>query len=344
MIVQLMRFVLLTAGAFGGYSVARLADWPSQTGFSEESVIILFIILGSAMGYLLGGIIGREITVQFRRIEQQIAEFQPAELLFGALGLVIGLVIAYFVSDPLRLLRPAWLAFVAIGGVYVLFAWGATRLFLLRRHEVARQFAEQAAAAPQQRPKYLDTSAVIDGRFEAVVASGFLEGPLRVPRFVLAELQTLADSADDLKRARGRRGLDALTALSARGDVVTVAEVDFPEVPTVDAKIVRLAKDSDGAIVTADHNLTQVARVDGVEVLNLNELAQALRPVYLPGDRFVLRVAKPGKEPDQGVGYLEDGTMVVVAEGREAIGAEIEVEVTSVLQTSAGRMIFAKAV
>ncbi|MCX8006625.1 MAG: PIN/TRAM domain-containing protein [Coriobacteriia bacterium] len=344
MIVQLMRFMLLTAGAFGGYSVARLADWPSQTGFSQESVIILFIILGSSLGYLLGGILGREIAIQFRRIEQQVSEFQPAELVFGALGLIVGLMIAYFVSDPLRLLKPAWLAFLAVSGIYAFFGYGAMRLFLLRRHEVARQVSLQGASRTPERPKFLDSSAVIDGRFEAIVESGFLEGPLRVPRFVLAELQTLADSADDLKRARGRRGLDALTALAARGDVVTVVETDFADVPTVDAKMIRLAAGSGGAIVTADHNLTQVARVEGIDVLNINELAQALRPVYLPGDKFVLRVAKPGKEPDQGVGYLDDGTMVVVADGRDAIGREVEVEATSVLQTSAGRMIFAKAV
>ncbi|GAV32329.1 MAG: hypothetical protein QMD76_03605 [Anaerosomatales bacterium] len=344
MIVQLMRFVLLTAGAFGGYSVARLADWPSQTGFSQESVIILFIILGSSMGYLLGGILGREMTVQFRRIEQQVSEYRPAELLFGAVGLIIGLVIAFFISDPLGLLKPAWLAFLAKVGVYGLFAYGTARLFLLRRHEVADELFTQGSPSTHERPKFLDTSAVIDGRFEAIVKSGFLEGPLRVPRFVLVELQTLADSADDLKRARGRRGLDTLTALSALEDVVTVIDADYPDVPTVDAKMIRLAQSSGGAIVTADHNLTQVARVEGVDVLNLNELAEAVRPVYLPGDKLVLGVAKPGKEPDQGVGYLSDGTMVVVSDGRGSIGKEIEVEVTSVLQTSAGRMIFAKAV
>lgn len=342
--MQLMRFVLMTAGAFGGYSVAQLADWPSQTGFSQESVIVLFIILGSSMGYLLGGILGREMTVQFRRIEQRVSEYQPAELLFGAAGLIVGLVIAYFVSDPLRLLKPTWLAFLAIVGVYWLFAYGAMRLFLLRRHEVASQILVQGGQPARERLKILDTSAVIDGRFGAIVKSGFLEGPLRVPRFVLVELQTLADSADDLKRARGRRGLDALTALTALDDVVTVVEADYPDVPTADAKLVRLAQSSGGAIVTADHNLTQVARVEGVEVLNLNELAEAVRPIYLPGDTFVLGIAKPGKEPDQGVGYLADGTMVVVTEGRDSIGREIEVEVTSVLQTSAGRMIFAKAV
>lgn len=344
MIVQLMRFVLLMAGAFGGYSVAQLADWPSQTGFSQESVIILFIILGSSMGYLLGGILGREATLQFRRLEQQISEFQPAELVFGALGLIVGLVIAYFISDPLRLMKPTWLAFLSIVGVYGFFGYSATRLFLLRRHEVAKQVLSATGQHSPERQKFLDTSAVIDGRFEAIVESGFLEGSLRVPRFVLTELQTLADSADDLKRARGRRGLDALTTLSAREDVVTVVDADYPDVPTVDAKMIRLAQSSGGAIVTADHNLTQVARVEGVDVLNLNELAEAVRPVYLPGDRFVLGVAKPGKEPDQGVGYLGDGTMVVVADGRDAVGQEIEVEVTSVLQTSAGRMIFAKAV
>jgi len=183
---------------------------------------------------------------------------------------------------------------------------------------------------------------VIDGRFQQLVEAGMLEGTLVVPRFVLVELQTLADSADDLRRARGRRGLDLLTTLSLGTNAIQVFEADFPDTPTVDAKLVRLAASSGGSIVTVDHNLTQVARVEGARVLNINEVASAVRPLFIPGDTIQLLVVKAGKEPGQGVGYLEDGTMVVIADGREAVGSERAVEVTSVLQTSAGRMIFAK--
>ncbi|MGB4592204.1 MAG: PIN domain-containing protein [Coriobacteriia bacterium] len=345
MIVQLARIVLLTAGALGGFAVARLADWPAQTGFSQELVILIFIILGSAMGYLFGGIVGRELTEQYRRLEEQVQEFETTDLILGALGLVIGLVIAFLVSYPLRLLTPTWVAFLGIVLVYGLLAYGSTRLFLTKRRDVSRRFGRmlvepEAPATPTL--KLLDTSAVIDGRFAELAHAGFLEGELRVPRFVLVELQTLADSADDIKRARGRRGLDLLTTLTTGATPVSLFEADYPEIPAVDAKLVRLAASTGGAIVTVDHNLTQVARVEGVAVLNLNELAAAVRPAFIPGDRFEVAVAREGKEPGQGIGYLEDGTMVVVADGKDRVGSTIQVEVTSVLQTTAGRMIFAR--
>ena len=182
---------------------------------------------------------------------------------------------------------------------------------------------------------------MIDSRFVELRRLGFLPGSLRVPRFVLAELQTLADSADDTRRARGRRGLDLLASLPA-ADAVPVFETDYPDTPQVDEKLMRLAVDARGSIITVDYNLSKVARVRGIDVINLNEAASALRPNYIPGEIIRLKVAKQGKDADQGVGYLDDGTMVVVQSGRELIGTEADVEVTSVLQTSAGRMIFAR--
>jgi uncharacterized protein YacL len=167
---------------------------------------------------------------------------------------------------------------------------------------------------------------------------------MRVPRFVLAELQTLADSEDDVKRARGRRGLDLLARWQSDDEDLEVFETDYPEIADVDGKLMRLAADIEGAIVTVDHNLTRVAEVRGITVINLNELAAALKPAFLPGESLRLDLIKEGKEPGQGVGYLEDGTMVVVQEGSVHLGAVVDTEVTSVLQTSAGRMIFARFV
>lgn len=345
MIVQLARMVLLTAGALGGLAVARLADWSTQTGLSQEIVILTLIILGASMGYLLGGILGREVTVQYRRIEQQVQESETTDLVLGALGLIFGLIAAFLVSYPLRLLSPAWIAFLAVVLVYGTFAFGFTRLFLTKRRDVSRRFGglvEQSVVQAPETTKFLDTSAVIDGRFVHLKSAGFLEGRLAVPRFVLVELQTLADSADEIKRARGRRGLDLLTTLSTGPDAVAVFEADYAEIPTVDAKLVRLAQTSGGAVVTVDHNLTQVARVEGVTALNVNELAASIRPLFLPGDAMRILVAKEGRESGQGVGYLEDGTMVVIADAKSRVGEEVGVEVTSVLQTSAGRMIFAR--
>jgi len=215
---------------------------------------------------------------------------------------------------------------------------------LTRRREFATLFPKLAPADlanTGDRLIVLDTSAVIDARFADMRRTGFLPGKPRVPRFVLAELQTLADSADDGKRSRGRRGLDLLAAMP-EADSLEVVEIDYSDIAAVDDKLMRLAVDANAIMVTVDYNLTKVARVRGIEVLNLNEAAAALRPSFLPGDSILLRINKVGKEPGQGVGYLEDGTMVIVQTGRDLVGSETEFEVSSVLQTSAGRMIFAR--
>ncbi|HZL04232.1 MAG TPA: TRAM domain-containing protein, partial [Coriobacteriia bacterium] len=336
MIVQLARIVLLAGGALGGFAASRLADWPSQTGFSPEFVIVIFIILGGALGYLLGGILGRELTAQYHRLEQQIQQFETTDLILGAIGLVVGLIVAFLISQPLRLITPTWLAFLSTVLVYGLFAYGGTRLFLTKRREVRERFGgvfERDTRPLEGGMKLLDTSAIIDGRFVELMRAGLLEGDVRVPRFVLAELQTLADSADDTKRARGRRGLDLLTTLANGPESITVFETDYPEIPTVDAKLVRLAGVTGSALVTVDHNLSQVARVEGVKVVNINDIALAVRPALLPGDTVHISITREGKEHGQGVGYLEDGTMVVVAEGKHCVGTDVDVEVTSMLQT-----------
>ncbi len=191
--------------------------------------------------------------------------------------------------------------------------------------------------------KILDTSVIIDGRIADISDTGFLEGIMIIPRFVLAELQQIADSADSLKRQRGRRGLDILNKMK-KGikAVVQIVDDDFPEVKEVDEKLIHLGKKLDGAVVTNDFNLNKVAQLQGVKVLNINELSNAVKPIVLPGEELSILVAKEGKDSDQGIGYLEDGTMIVVEKGRQYIGKKVDVVVTSVLQTTAGRMIFAK--
>ncbi len=226
----------------------------------------------------------------------------------------------------------------------IVIAYLAISVALTRKREFAAIFPRLAPSelvTADERLMILDTSAVIDGRFLEMQQIGFMPGRIRVPRFVLAELQTLADSADEGKRSRGRRGLDLLAALPDK-DLVDVFEMDYADVAAVDDKLMRLAADTNGVVVTVDYNLGKVARVRGIEILNLNEAAAALRPSFLPGDPIHLRIAKSGKEAGQGVGYLEDGTMVVVQDGRDLVGTDSDVEVTSVLQTSAGRMIFAR--
>ena len=344
MIQAITRFVLVTAGLLGGYAVTRLVDWQSELGLPRYYVIFLLIILGGAVGFVLGGIIGRELSTAWGHIEDRMRETAPADLLLATAGLLVGLLVAMLASQPLRLIQPEWLAVSAAVLLTISLSYAAVRVALTKRRDFAAMYPALAPAellTADERHLLLDTSAVIDGRFVELHRLGFLPGSLRVPRFVLAELQTLADSSDDIRRARGRRGLDLLASLPERGKV-TVFETDYPDTPLVDDKLMRLGVDTSSGLVTVDYNLTKVARVRGIMVMNLNEVAGALRPNYLPGEMISLRISKNGKEPDQGVGYLADGTMVVVQAGRSLVGADAEVEVTSVLQTSAGRMVFAR--
>ncbi|MHB8741187.1 MAG: PIN domain-containing protein, partial [Coriobacteriia bacterium] len=333
-------------GALGGFAVSQQVDWTAGTGYSETFVIIIFIILGASIGYILGGIIGREFNVACRTISARLSEMDTPALLLGAVGLLVGLLVAFILSSALLryIERPLWLGFAATALLFMMCAYAGVALFMLPARDGTLSLGITGTPVDSRPPKLLDTSAIIDGRFADLASTGVLEGPLRVPRFVLMELQTLADSVDDGRRARGRRGLDLLTSLSAAETAVQVFEADFPEIPTVDAKLVRLALTSGGVLVTVDHNLTKVARVEGATVLNVHEVADALKPVLLPGDSLRIEITKEGKERDQGVGYLGDGTMVVITDGADRIGSEVDVRVTTVLQTAGGRMVFAKRV
>ncbi len=349
MVAYFTRFTLVVAGAIGGLAASGAIDWSAQTGLSQNLVVLIFVVLGASIGYVIGGILGREFARWWAQAEDRIRDVAPGDLLLGTGGLIVGLLVALLVSVPLRLLQPRWLAIVSSALLFVMLGYAGLRIAVVKRRDFVRLFArvfrhdaEGEPIGTESRPLLLDTSAIIDGRFVELARLGFLPGTLRVPGFVLAELQTLADSADDAKRSRGRRGLDLLETLSANDVGVETFEADNPDLPTVDAKLVRLALQTRGAVVTVDYNLTKVARVEGADVLNINELAAGLRPSFLPGETLRVRIAREGRENGQGVGYLEDGTMVVVQQGRELIGEDADTEVTSVLQTTAGRMIFAR--
>ena len=346
MIVHITRVVFIAAGALGGFAVSGLIDWSDHMGYPPYVVILIFIILGLLIGYVLGGIFGRELAAVYQRAEERLQRTAPFDLLLGIAGLIVGLAVAWLASVPLRFIEPGWISGLATVLLFLMLGSLGVRIAFIKRGDFARAMplmAEADVACDKGQLKVLDTSAIIDGRFTALRELGLLEGELRVPRFVLGELHTLADSADDARRARGRRGLDLLSRLKdEEASRIEVFETDYPEIPDVDNKLLHLGAETGATILTVDHNLTSVARVRGVAVLNLNEIASTMRPNYLPGERIRLRIAKEGKESGQGVGYLEDGTMVVVADGRDHIGSESDVEVTSVLQTSAGRMIFAR--
>ncbi|RJQ52622.1 MAG: PIN/TRAM domain-containing protein [Actinobacteria bacterium] len=354
MLILFVRFIFILAGAIGGAQLGEVARLPEPLSGSKIIAIILFMILGAGLGYVLGGIAGRQLAKAINWIEGKATLLPGTDLLIGAIGLFFGLVLATLVSIPLNaitipipLVKP-----VTVALVFVFLGYLSMRIFLAKKDELARIFhlgGHKPASAPllsaTQAPpvKILDTSVIIDGRITDIARTGFLEGRLTVPRFVLRELQTIADSEDALKRNRGRRGLDVLNTLQRESKIhVDVYDIDYPELADVDSKLVRLASESGGSVLTNDYNLNKVAELQGVAVLNINELANALKPVVLPGEEMSVEVLREGKEPGQGVGYLDDGTMVVVDGGKAAIGRVVKSVVTSVLQTPAGRMIFTK--
>jgi uncharacterized protein YacL len=223
---------------------------------------------------------------------------------------------------------------------YIGFLVGARKPEWLEPPYLVRFFREERTG---RSFKILDTSVIIDGRISDICDTEFIEGDLIVPQFILKELQLVADSADSVKRQRGRRGLDVLDQLQKSSRVsVVISEIDFPDTPDVDSKLIELAKHMDAKIITNDFNLNKIAELQGVAVLNINELANALKPVVLPGEMINVFILKEGKEKDQGVAYLDDGTMVVVDNSRKMIGQNVEITVTSVLQTTVGKMIFGR--
>jgi len=294
--------------------------------------------LNIAIGASLGGLI---VLIETRLRSAEVTDLLGA-LIGGAIGLGLSKTIgaALFWADASNG-RVAFLhSFILLVFPYLGIVMGARKGEWLEPQRIASLFRD---AGPQKRYRILDTSVIIDGRIADICETGFLDGTLVIPQFVLKELQLVADSADSLKRNRGRRGLDILQKIQKMSNVdVTISDIDFPDVREVDLKLIELGRSLQGKIVTNDFNLNKVAQLRGVEVLNINELANALKPVVLPGEFMKVFILKEGKEYNQGVAYLDDGTMVVVDNARRMISKNIDIVVTSVLQTTAGKMIFGR--
>ncbi|MDQ2816963.1 MAG: TRAM domain-containing protein [Candidatus Eremiobacteraeota bacterium] len=299
--------------------------------------------VGGAAGIFISPTLLRLFERLVTAVEDSIARLAPAEALSGAIGLIIGLIVSFFVRDIFfgfnYLPRYGPLVSFVIYALITLFVtYLGVRVGLRQRLSSWTRATLHGGNAPA---KLLDTSVIIDGRILEIVQSGFMDGSLLVPKFVLKELQSIADSLDPIKRSRGRRGLEILNHLREICGNLEVYDHDVPE-RDVDGKLVTVARQLHAQILTNDYNLNRVARLQGITVLNINELANAVKPVVLPGEEMSVAIVKDGKEPNQGIGYLEDGTMIVVENGRSAKGEQVGVQVTSVLQTAAGRMIFAK--
>lgn len=385
MLDRVLRFFITLFLAIAGGALLDLAS-PVLTMYVGTEILkmemgIVRITMGSLicilLGAVLGGLIGFLASPYFIRclkrfsawVEQQLGKMPIHDVIAGAIGLAIGLIIANLLGYSF--------AKIPIVGDYIpvifsiVFGYLGITITIKKRQELTGLFdfvprfmkdfakmkemragASQApaetakAVAPKAEDKaykLLDTSVIIDGRIADICDTGFIEGTLLIPVFVLEELQHIADSSDVLKRTRGRRGLDILQRIRQSTKVkVEITNVDFDDIAEVDSKLVRLGQQVGGKIITNDYNLNKVAQLRGVEVLNINELSNAVKPVVIPGETMHVTIVKAGKEPGQGVAYLDDGTMIVVENGYHHMNESITVEVTSALQTAAGRMIFAE--
>jgi uncharacterized protein YacL len=342
------------SGLFGWYSVGSFLRWVANDlqltgifGSDGASWVAwlykgLFIAVGGIFGFALGGAAFRRIELMGERL--RVMSVREKLALIG--GLVIGTIVTAALSIPVILMIPNKLiAFVIALLVGIAMTYLSTVAALSMKEEIRFYMppTPEEDTIPKEKFKILDTNVIIDGRVADVARAGFLEGPVYVPGFVLDELQHIADSSDALKRNRGRRGLDILDQMQ-KDQSLLVRTYDrlAPGNEEVDARLVRLAKALEGVLVTNDWNLNKVAGLQGVQVLNINELANALKPVVLPGEDLQVTLVKEGKEPTQGVGYLDDGTMIVVAGGRSHMGETVAVRVSSLMQTVAGKMIFAQ--
>jgi uncharacterized protein YacL len=356
-----MKRVIQTVGLFLGALMGQeLSAWRISGGAAWMDPLIGMptasstgsgtygAVIGAFAGLMLATAIAGPLVRLFQRGIDQAAGLPAAELIPAMAGLTAGIVLAAllypFLSDIPRV------GTLAAGAAAVSLAYAGVRIAVRKKDELGdwlrvrrteqKQVEEQST---YEEHKILDTSVIIDGRIADICKTGFIEGTLVIPEFVLEELQHIADSSDLLKRNRGRRGLDILNKIQKELDVrVLIYGGAVEEAGEVDSKLVKLAKAMRGKVVTNDFNLNKVCELQGVSVLNINDLANAVKPVVLPGEEIVVQVIKDGKEHGQGVAYLDDGTMIVVEGGRDFIGTTMEVLVTSVLQTSAGRMIFAK--
>jgi len=319
-------------------------------GSSAEQVrtVLILSLSGAALGILLTPWF---TTKPFRWVRDRIRGMSTQHLVAIVFGLVLGLIIGALLSIPLSNLPEPWGNILPIAFT-LFFVWLAISVtvvrardidMLLRSRRAGNVSLEEPVVVKNERMILLDSSVIIDGRIADIAQTGFIQVPLVVPRFVLNEVQYIADSSDDMRRVRGRRGLEVLNRMRKNSPTpIRILDMDVDDVSNVDDKLIMLARQLHCPVMTNDFNLNRVAEIQGVQVLNINELANAVKAIYLPGETFTVRIIQQGKDPSQGVGYLDDGTMVVVQNGVRFIDHTVEVEVSRVIQTAAGRMIFAE--
>jgi uncharacterized protein YacL len=339
LLVEFVRLIWVALFAMAGWTVAN------KTGEVTPSRLALGVFLGAAIGFVVGGIFGRSTASAASKVEREFRRIPAPEILAGAAGMVVALLPAALFSIPIFHLPPT-AAFPAVGLLYYVCGYLGYHVGRSKSDELFAIFGVKPRAAGTKAGEVLvlDTSAILDGRIESLIRMGFLSGTLLVSSGVLEELQLVADSSDGARRARGRRALDLLVALRRDPAVDVQLVEDGPRDPTadVDAMLVRLARDRGAALVTNDSNLTKVAQALDVPVRSIHALADAMRPAVMAGEHVEIRLIREGRTAGQGVGYLDDGTMVVVERASAHVGETVEVTVTNVLQTSNGQLIFGR--
>jgi uncharacterized protein YacL len=345
-VVEVLRLCVVVFFTGVGYFVAQLSNHPAvRVGPFADTGIGL--ILGAAVGYVLGGLVARLTGRTLREAEAKLRDRSVEQVLAGLVGAVLGVLISAGLVWPVLLIGATAVTMPLFVFVCVTVGTLGYRVGMSKREGLLGLLGPRAGltatTASSSLPRLLDTSVAIDGRIVDIVRAGFLHGTLLLPQPVIDELQGLADAGDDTRRAKGRRGLDALAALRREGGVdVEVIGDEAREVPEVDAKLIRIALDRSAALLTLDTNLARAGALAGARVMNLHALSLALRPPVSAGDLVAVLLTRPGKESGQAVGYLDDGTMVVVEKARERVGGEVRATVTSVLTTANGRMVFAR--
>jgi len=346
---RILKVFIVLLGGLLGYAIVRgiidLSEYKTHiSAFKKEFIALNGAFTGMGITYFTTSGLIERLIIWIRKCQENLNKVSPKELIMGGLGGIIGLVIASLIN--ITIIKVPYIGIFLSLMCNFLFAYFGTAFFL-KRKEVLDAFSEDKVTNDMVEAtlKVIDTCAIIDGRIVDVCKTGFVEGTLIIPEFILKELRHIADSHDHEKRTRGRRGLEILNIiqkeLKLKVEVLECNDEDLKD-EEVDIKLLKLAKKLGAKVITTDYNLNRIAEFQGITVLNINVLSNAIKPVALPGDQMMIRIIKDGKESGQGIGYLDDGTMVVVDEGKKFMGEIIEVDITHVLQTSTGKMIFAK--
>lgn len=354
---KILRFVIALLGGVLGFSLNLAlshAGIINFTGYLDIFAKIGFSVIFAILFYLITPTLIKGLEKIVAKMELELSRVPARDVVFGSFGLIFGLILSYFISLPIKDIQIPYISgifsliitivlYIVLGYLGIKFALKSSSELVGFIGKSNKEEKNKNQAKDNRSIRLLDTSSIIDGRIKKIIELGFLDGELLVPNFVLLELQNIADSSDDIRRTKGRRGLDILDELKENKSVnLSMTDKDYKDIKEVDTKLMRLAKELGASIITTDYNLNKVSQLQSIKILNINELALSLKPDVLHGEHISVEIVKEGKEHNQGLAYLDDGTMIVVEDGKNYIGKRVDTVVTSILQTAAGKMIFVR--